>query len=137
MIAVLALILRLISLAELRDTPLFAVPIGDAQKYDAWAQEIVSGQWMGTQVFYQTPLYPYLLAAVFAVRGHDLFAVRLLQALLGAASCVLLALVGRWFFSERAGLIAALILAVYPPAIFFDGLIQKASLDLFFMTLLL
>ena len=31
----------------------------------------------------------------------------------------------------------ACLLAVYPPRIFFDGLIQKSSLDLFLVTLLL
>jgi tetratricopeptide (TPR) repeat protein len=136
-VAIGALVLRVLYLLELRDTPLFAVLIGDAQQYDAWAQRIAGGRWLGTEIFYQTPLYPYLLAVVFLVAGHSLMAVRLLQALLGAASCVLLALAGRRFAGARAGLAAGLLLAVYPPAIFFDGLIQKSSLDLFLVTLLL
>ena len=50
---------------------------------------------------------------------------------------MLLGLAGRRFFDARAGLVAAALLAVYPPAIFFDGLIQKSSLDLLLMTTLL
>ena len=132
-----ALALRLIHLAQLRDTPLVAVVIGDGQQYDGWAQQIAAGHWLGTEVFYQTPLYPYLLAIAFKTVGHNLLVVRVVQSILGALSCILLGLAGRRFFDPKAGLVAAGLLAVYPPAIFFDGLIQKSSLDLFLMTLLL
>ena len=135
--ALLALLLRLVHLAELSGTPLLAGPMGDGRQYDAWAQRIAGGDWIGTEVFYQTPLYPYALAVLFRAGGHDLDLVRLVQALLGAASCVMLGLAGRRFFSDRVGVLAALLLAIYPPAIFFDGLIQKSSLDIFLATLLL
>ncbi len=62
---------------------------------------------------------------------------RILQVIIGAASCLLLAQAGRRFVGGRAGLAAGWMLAVYPPAIFFDGLIEKASLDLFLVTALL
>jgi Flp pilus assembly protein TadD/4-amino-4-deoxy-L-arabinose transferase-like glycosyltransferase len=136
-IGIAALALRLAHLAWLRHTPVFAVLIGDALQYDAWARQIAGGQWIGTEVFYQTPLYPYLLAIVFKLAGHHLLLVRAIQAALGAMSCVWLCVAGRRFFGDRAGLAAGALLAIYPPAIFFDGLIQKSSLDLFLMTLLL
>jgi tetratricopeptide (TPR) repeat protein len=132
-----ALALRLIHLAQLRDTPLLAVLIGDGQQYDAWAQQIAAGQWMGSEVFYQTPLYPYFLAIVFKIVGHNLLVVRVLQSVSGSLSCVLLGLAGSRFFSPKAGFVAAALLSVYPPAIFFDGLIQKSSLDLLLIALLL
>ena len=131
LIAVAALIIRLIYIFELRHTPLVTVLIGDGKQYDAWAQQIAGGQWIGTEVFYQTPLYPYFLAVVFKCAGHSLFTVRLIQAVLGAASCLLLGLAARRFFNQTTAMLAAAILAIYPPAIFFDGLIQKSSLDLF------
>ena len=136
-IGIAALALRLAHLAWLHHTPVFAVLIGDALQYDAWARQIAGGQWIGTEVFYQTPLYPYLLAIVFKLAGHHLLLVRAIQAALGAMSCVWLCVAGRRFFGDRAGLAAGALLAIYPPAIFFDGLIQKSSLDLFLMTLLL
>jgi len=135
--ALLAFALRLAHLADLQGSTLLSGLMGDSRQYDAWAQEIAGGNWAGTQVFYQAPLYPYSLALVFTVFGHDLDVVRLAQAALGAASCALLGLAGRRFFSNRAGVAAALLLAVYPPAIFFDGLIQKSSLDIFLITLML
>ncbi len=133
----LALIVRLTYLAELGGSPPFAGLMGDSRQYAAWAQQIAGGQWFGTEVFYQTPLYPYWLAIIFRLAGYDLGLVRVVQAILGAASCALLGLAGRRFFSDRVGVIAGLLLAVYPPAFFFDGLIQKSSLDIFLITLML
>jgi tetratricopeptide (TPR) repeat protein len=136
-IALVALVVRLVYLAEVGGSPLLSVPMGDSRQYDQWAQQLAGGQWIGTEVFYQTPLYPYALAVVFRIAGHNLDLVRVIQAILGAASCALLGLAGRRFFNDRVGVVAALLLAVYPPAIFFDGLIQKSSLDVFLITLVL
>jgi len=135
--ALLALIVRVAYLKELNGSPLLSVLLGDGRQYDAWARQIAGGQWVGTEIFYQTLLYPYWLAVIFSIAGHNLDLVRYIQAILGAASCVLLGLAGRRFFSDRVGLIAALLLAFYPSAFFFDGLIQKSSLDIFLITLAL
>ena len=107
--------------------------MGDAQSYHAWGLEILAGDWAGSEIFYQAPLYPYFLGAVYALFGSDPLAVRLVQSVLGAASCVLLAVAAGRLFSRPAGLLAGLMLAVYAPAIFFDGLVQKASLGLFLL----
>jgi Tfp pilus assembly protein PilF/4-amino-4-deoxy-L-arabinose transferase-like glycosyltransferase len=135
--AALALVIRLVYLTELQGSPVLSGLMGDSRQYDAWAQQIAGGAWVGTEVFYQTPLYPYSLGVIFGLLGHDLGQVRLIQAVLGAASCALLGLAGRRFFSGRVGVVAALLLAIYPPAIFFDGLIQKSSLDIFLISLML
>lgn len=111
--------------------------LGDGQAYDEWARRLAAGDWFGSDVFYQTPLYPYVLGVVFTIVGHSLGAVRVLQAVCGAASCLLVASAGRAFFDRRTGLAAAGLVAIYPEAIFFDGLIQKASLDLLLMAGLL
>jgi tetratricopeptide (TPR) repeat protein len=137
LIGLLALMIRLIYLAELRQTAFFAVVIGDGKEYDRWAQQIASGHWIGSEVFYQSPSYPYFLAIIFAAAGHHLIVVRVVQAILGANSCVILGHAAKEFFNQRAGIIAALLLAIYPPAIFFDGLIQKSSLDLFLASAIL
>lgn len=136
-LGVTALAIRLVYLYELRDSAFFSIPIGDSLQYDRWGREIAAGDWIGTEVYYQSPLYPYLLAVFYRVAGHDLFGVRIAQAILGAASAVLLAVGGSRFLDRRAGLVAGGLLAVYPPAIFFDGLIQKSSVDLFLITLLI
>ena len=132
-----ALALRGAYLAEIKNTPLFSNLIGDALSYDTWARDIAGGNWLGNQVFYQAPLYPYFLGVLYAVFGRNLLLVRLIQIVLGSLSCVILAQAGRVFFTRRAGIVAGVILALYPPAIFSDCLIQKSVLDLLFMSLLL
>ncbi len=132
-----ALAIRLWHTLALYQTPWFEVRIGDALGYDEWARTIAEGDWLGSDVFYQAPLYPYFLGAVYSVFGYGLVAVRVVQAVLGASACVLLMLAGRRVFSPRAGLIAGLLLALYAPAIFFDSHIQKSALDGFFLSLLL
>lgn len=125
----LALGLRILHVWQLRRTPFFDVLLGDAKGYDEWARRVAGGDWFGSDVFYQAPLYPYLLGVVYRVIGHSLFAVRLAQAVLGATACVLLALATRRFFGAVVGVVAGVALAIYAPAIFFDGLLQKSALD--------
>jgi Flp pilus assembly protein TadD len=132
-----ALFVRLIHIWQIREAPFFSVLMGDSRAYDEWAQQVARGDWLGREVFYQAPLYPYFLGVLYSVLGWDLLLVRVCQAILGSLACVLLGLAGWRFFSKGAGLIAGLMLALYAPAIFFDGLIQKSVLDVFFVCLTL
>ena len=130
-----ALVVRLIHVWQIRKAPFFSVLMGDSRAYDEWAQRIARGDWLGHEVFYQAPLYPYFLGILYAMAGRDLLMVRICQAILGSIACVWLGLAGRRFFSRRIGLIAGLLLALYAPAIFFDSLLQKSVLDVFLICL--
>src|SRR5689334_8364724 len=132
-----ALGVRLLHVWQIRRAPFFDVLMGDARGYDGWARRIAAGDWIGHDVFYQSPLYPYFLGVIYAAAGRSLLLVRVIQAFVGALSCVLLAIAGRRFFSPRVGTAAGAALALYAPAIFFDSLLQKSVLDLFFITLTL
>jgi tetratricopeptide (TPR) repeat protein len=130
-----ALAVRLVSIYQLESSPFFDTLLGDAHGYDLWAQRLAAGDWIGTDVFYQAPLYPYSLGVVYAIFGRDLLIVRIIQAVIGSASCVLLGMAAARMFSKRVGWIAGLGLALWAPSIFFDGLLQKSVLDMFFMCL--
>jgi tetratricopeptide (TPR) repeat protein len=132
-----AFFLRLIYLSQIQRIPLFYNLPGDPRAYDEWAQRIAGGDWLGTGVFYQPPLYPYFLGVLQTLLGHDLWLVRLIQITLGALSCALVFLAGRNLISRPAGIAAGLILACYAPAIFFDGLVEKSTLDLFLLAFFL
>jgi len=125
-----ALGLRLAYLGEIRTIPFFEHLLIDARSYDDWSRQIAGGQWWGDRVFYQAPAYPYFLASVRVLTGGGLWAIHVAQMVLGALSCVALFFAGRLFFDRATGSVTGLLLAVYPPAIFFDGLIQKAGLGL-------
>jgi tetratricopeptide (TPR) repeat protein len=129
--------LRGLYLSQIQSIPLFYYLAGDGRTYDEWAQRIAGGDWLGSGVFYQAPLYPYFLAFWQTLFGHNLLAIRMIQAGLGSISCVLIFLVGEKLFSRAVGIGAALLLAFYAPAIFFDVLIEKSVLDVFLLTLLL
>jgi len=132
-----ALLVRAFHIWQIHTATFFRLLMGDAQVYDAWAQQIAAGDWLGNGVFFQAPLYPYFLGVIYTMFGHNLLAVRICQAIIGALSCVLLADTGRRLFSKPAGITAGLILALYAPAIYFDSLIQKSVLDLFFLCIVL
>ena len=137
LIFLVALTLRLVHVWQIRSSPFFDVLMGDANGYDQWARRLAGGDWIGSGVFYQAPLYPYFLGVIYAIFGRDLLVVRIIQAVIGSASCVLLGMAGARLFSRRVGLIAGLALASWAPAIFFDGLLQKSVLDMFFVCLAL
>jgi tetratricopeptide (TPR) repeat protein len=132
-----ALAIRLIYLFEIIDHPIISILLGDAESYDVWAQEIVQKGWIGERTFYQAPFYPHFLALIYTIGSRDFILIRLIQALIGSVSCVLLAGAGARFFNQKSGWLAGILLSLYAPALFFDLLIQKAVLGMFFMCLLL
>jgi len=132
----LAMAVRLAYLFEWRHTTQFSVLVGDGRAYDLWARAIVAGDWLGSDVFYQAPLYPYFVSAVYALLGGSLAVLRAVQAALGAGACVGVALAGGRFFDARTGLLAGVLLALYAPAVYHDGLVQKPVLDGLLMSLL-
>jgi Flp pilus assembly protein TadD/4-amino-4-deoxy-L-arabinose transferase-like glycosyltransferase len=124
---------RLLVLAELSDSALHSIPFGDDEYFHEWAEQIAEGE-APSELFYHAPLYPYFLGTLYRFTDtHRVEIARLVQALLGAASCVLLAVVGGRFFSQRVGLLGGLLLALYPPAILHEGLLKKTALSLFLL----
>ncbi len=133
----LALFVRLVVLHGFRDVPFFGDLIVDSRAYDLWARRLAGGDWIGDRPFYQAPLYPYLLGIFYSVFGRHLLGVRVVQALLGAAACVVMRRAVRRWFGETAGRIAGFGMALFPPAVFFDLLIQKSVLDSLFVPLVI
>ena len=131
-----ALLLRLINVLQTVEMPTVVQLLGDAKGYFDWATRIAGGQWYGTETFYQAPLYPYMLAVLIKA-GGGVFGVRLFQAILGTTSVFLLGVSSRHIFGKSVGLLAAAMYAVYPPAIYYDGIIQKTSLASFLLCALL
>ena len=123
-----ALLVRLAHWWVVRDEPFFAWLAMDSQEYDRWAQGIAAGDWLGSQVFFQAPLYPYLLAILYKLFGHRLDAVYLAQIALAVAGIWALYRAGREMGGERVGLAAAGLAAFYGPFVFHDVHLLKESL---------
>ena len=137
-VALLALVVRLVYIKQIANAPFYAIRIGDAAAYHQWALQIAGGDWLGrgVGVFYQAPLYPYFLAVVYKAFGDSAAMLRFIQAIIGSGSCMLLAAAGIALFGDY-GAIAGVLLAIYPPAIFLDGLLEKSVLVSFLTIALL
>lgn len=135
-VGLIALAVRLLYLWQIHSSPFFDLRMGDGEAYHQWAGHIAAGDWLGGGVFYQAPLYPYLLAIIYRLFDDGVATVRLIQAFFGAAACALLATAGISLFGRR-GAVAGLLLAIYPPAIFLDSLIDKTCLVTLLTTALL
>ena len=125
-IALVALWPRLTYLSEVAQDPFLEVPTAASMPY------IEASRGEGNAAV-ASPLYPLFLRGLVTVG----LAPRYVQVLLGAASCVLLALIGRALWGPGTGLIAALCAALYGPAIYFTGSLLPPVLAVFLVLLLL
>jgi len=123
----LALALRLAHWAAVRGAPFVGQLVMDSQEYDRWAREIAAGDWLGSGVFFQAPLYPYLVAILYRVAGARPDAVYLFQIILSVLGIYALYRAGRAMAGERAGLAAAGLAAIYGPFLFYDVQLLKES----------
>ena len=80
-----AFAIRLVHIWQITPSPFFDVLLGDARGYDEWARRLAAGDWIGSEVFYQAPLYPYFLGLLYKIFGRDLLIVRICQAAIGSA----------------------------------------------------
>ncbi len=117
----LALALRLFYLIEARDNPFFQGLGLDSRYYDKRAVEILDEGLIGSDAYFMGPLYPHMLALVYAAAGRELLVVRILQALLSALVPVLLFRMGRRLFDPTIALVAGVAAALYGPFIFYTG----------------
>ena len=81
--------------------------------------------------FFRPPGYPYFLAGVYLVTGQSYLAARVVQMLLGLASCVLAFLLARRLFGPAVGLVLAALMSCYWIFIYFEGELLAPVLEVF------
>ncbi len=88
---------------------------GDAETYDRMARQLLDGGYLGysdhSHRSWRPPLYPSLLALVYAVTGPSILAAKVVQSCLAAAAVVVIARLGERLHSTWAGLAGALFYA--------------------------
>ncbi len=96
-----------------------SLPVKDAVEYDQIAQNLVNGMGFrdaaGELTSFRPPLYPYFLAGIYRVAGHNFQAVRRVQAFLSILTILLIAGLAQLLFGKWTGCFAGMIAAVYPP----------------------
>ena len=134
-----ALALRLGYIHEHGASPFFDAPVVDARTFIDQARAIAGGDLAGgPEPYWQPPLYIYLLALVCWLLPDSYFVgIRLLQALFGAVSCLLVYGLARRAFGEPAGRIAGCAAALCGTFLYFEGELLAVPLEVFLNLLLL
>lgn len=131
-----ALLARLVHASYVSRTPFFEGPVIDAASYRSFALHIAqTGDFGGA--FYQPPLYPAFLAALFRLGLTSAWSVAIVQASLGALTAVLMGSSARRLSSapiaRGVGLVTGLACALYGPLVLFDvELLPPCCVDLLF-----
>jgi 4-amino-4-deoxy-L-arabinose transferase-like glycosyltransferase len=81
----------------------------------------------------RAPLWPAVIAAIYAVIGVRSHAILLFLSLVGSGTCLLVYYFARDLFGTRVGLIAGLIAAIYPFLFIYDGWLYSESLYIFLL----
>jgi 4-amino-4-deoxy-L-arabinose transferase-like glycosyltransferase len=106
---------------------------GDDSRYDAIAYKLVTEHRYDNTWY--PPGYPLFLAGVYYLFGRSWLVLRILQAAVGAAACAVTCRLGTWRFSRRAGILAGLILAVYPGHVYWSWRLMGESLYMLLLVL--
>jgi hypothetical protein len=134
----LALAVRLINVALLRgDASFFAE--SDAPGYWKLGTELTQpGAFWSTlrAMTYRMPLYPLLLAGIQSLAGNAPRVVAIVQAVIDAGTCTMIAALGA-LISPRVGWVAGILAALSATLIVFSSQVLTDTLFLFFYTLML
>ena len=123
-----ALLLRLLALRDIIDSPYGSYLLWDERFYHEWAKSIAAGTYASSAVYEFAPLPAYLMAAIYRLFSPDVLLIRLLNVVLGTLSCGILYFVGRHLGGRRVGLAAALIAGLYKPFILYSVVPLKETL---------
>lgn len=128
-----AFFVRLGVSSDLGSTPLFRTPQLDSREYFTWAEHIAAGNFAWPVPPAHGPGYPFFLGALLAIFDGSLAAVRLVQAALGAVTCLLAARLSGRLFGRTAEILTGIALALYGPLALTDVSILSEGLLLFLL----
>jgi 4-amino-4-deoxy-L-arabinose transferase-like glycosyltransferase len=128
-IFLLTLVLKVVFLLTVADNPFVIGLTNDESHHVEEAGAILRDGMIRDDAFYFAPLYPYLLAALFALLGERISAILFLQAVLGAVNIVLVMLLAEEVLaSRRASLIAGALTLLFGPYFMYESLVLKSTL---------
>jgi 4-amino-4-deoxy-L-arabinose transferase-like glycosyltransferase len=130
----------LIRVAVLTQTTGLGTPIIDEQHYTQLAGNLLQDNgfaWGPSQpTSIRPPVYPAFVAAIWSIAGENNYqAVRVVQVVLSALTAWVVLLIGREYFSDTTGRIAAAVTWLYPSLIFFNVTLLTETLYTFLLML--
>ncbi len=137
-----AFLIRLIYVLQYQSSPTFDAPVMDPLYHVEWARAFANGEvFMKAEPYFRAPLYPWFLGVCFELFGENFLVPRIFQAMMDAASCALVFLIGRRLLGSTTGIAAGIVAATYWYFVYFTGELLLVPLivflDLLFVWLLL
>jgi tetratricopeptide (TPR) repeat protein len=126
-ILLLALLLRVVWVLQMRANPFFEDPQLDQRLFVDWGRAVARGERFGVETLPTAPLYAWFLGGVFALTGGSLLAARLVQAVIGTVAVGLVHAIGRRSFGPVVGLVAAFFAATSWIVLYYDGELLRES----------
>ncbi len=142
-VIIVGIVLRLIYLWQFNSSPLFNNVIGpDCSEYFEWAKKIVHGQFLYQEVSIHAPGYPYFLALLMKLTGQNIYAMRLIQMILGVMALLILyfsleKFIGKYKKFRYVSNLYLLFSMCYVPLFFYQAAFLSEALLLIIMPLLL
>jgi len=137
-VVLLALGMRIFHLSIIQSHDFFTIPemTPDAGNNHKWALHGPQVQQAtNDQPYYVAPFYMEALRLLYSLVGARPVFAMAIQFLLGSFCPLLIYWVARMFCSQRASILAALLCALNPLYIFYEGTLTKASISVFVVTL--
>jgi 4-amino-4-deoxy-L-arabinose transferase-like glycosyltransferase len=120
-LGLLALVLRVVHVLALGESPYFDAPAMDEAYHADWARALAAGDTFQEGPFFRAPLYIWLLAAVQKIFGPGYLIARLLQSLLGVATTLLTHRIASHLFRPLAAHLAGFLVATCWVLVHFDS----------------
>lgn len=96
----------------------------DGNRYNKIAAHVLSEGEYPAHESRSAPLHPLMLALVYGVFGFHGMTARVVTSIFGATTCLVLYGLGKRLFSREAGLVAAMVLAIYPLHVYLSGIYE-------------
>jgi 4-amino-4-deoxy-L-arabinose transferase-like glycosyltransferase len=130
-IIVLAIGLRVAWIAYVSPNPADG-RLDDTAFYDHAGRALADGKgyvhFYGLPTAQWPPAYPFMLAGIYKAFGHHIIIPKVVNALAGGLTCLLIYLIAARVFNRRVGLAAAFLFAVFPGQLFWSTLLMTESL---------
>jgi len=135
----LALLLRILHIYFIIPNPFFNHPVGDEKEHYEWALKIIDGDLFSVHkgAFFRSPGYPYFLALLLFITGKNLFLVRILQAIIGSFSVILIYLIAEKKFGKKVSMLSGFISACYPLFVYYNAMLLDTTFYIFLVLLVL
>ena len=105
-------------------------------KYPYFAEKLAEGKDIGERIVDLSPFYLYFLTFLRQIFGIEWTTVKLIQSFVGAFNALLILALGSRVFNKTAGILAAVLYALYGNVIILESTLEPTVFILFFNLLL-